>query len=629
MIEIDHLLKDEPVRAELAAIVGTGRPLPKGAEWNVSAAMVENVIARAPGGREPGSHPYTEAVIREFMRPVLLVRNDRIELATSSEIRKRLAPTRALLEARLPSVGRLEFVGHPQLRWGGTGWVIAENVVVTNRHVAEMVARRVGRRFSFKVNVLSGDTMGALVDFREEYSGPGAEPTSLEVRAKKILFVEQDDERLPDVALIELERSDDVPAPIPLASDKARDDSDIGVVGYPARDPRGIPSEAAAHKIFGELYEVKRFSPGKVLVADAGPWYFTHDATTLGGNSGSVVLDITTGSALGLHFMGELSAANYAVNARTLVDYLSKFKLHSKATIAEKPAKAGIGAEAVIEAPVADYDSRVGFDSAFLGKRARVSLPTKTAQPRDLLFFGPKGARESELRYTHFSLAMSRRRKLCLWSAVNIEGASTRKAKRAGWRLDPRIPRDAQTSGEVYGNEPQFARGHMTRREDPIWGPEPDALLGNADSMHLTNAVPQMQPFNAGIWNGLEDYALLNAREDLQRISVLTGPVLADSDPVMFGVQVPVEFWKVIAFIHDGTGKLTATGYLMTQESFLGRQEFVYGQHETFQIAISAIERKAGLKFGSLSSRDPLHGGEEAVPAALTAFEQIALVDER
>ena len=34
------------------------------------------------------------------------------------------------------------------------------------------------------------------------------------------------------------------------------------------------------------------------------PGYFTHDCTTLGGNSGSVVLDLTTGEAVGLHFAG-------------------------------------------------------------------------------------------------------------------------------------------------------------------------------------------------------------------------------------------------------------------------------------------------------------------------------------
>ena len=65
---------------------------------------------------------------------------------------------------------------------------------------------------------------------------------------------------------------------------------------------------------------------------------------------------------------------------------------------------------------------------------------------------------------------------------------------------------------ECYGNPPKFSRGHMTRREDPVWGKPDEAALGNADSMHVTNVTPQMQSFNAPIWLGLEDYALQHAR---------------------------------------------------------------------------------------------------------------------
>jgi endonuclease G len=51
------------------------------------------------------------------------------------------------------------------------------------------------------------------------------------------------------------------------------------------------------------------------------------------------------------------------------------------------------------------------------------------------------------------------------------------------------------------------------------------------------------------------------------RISVFTGPFLTSEDPTRFGVQIPTEFWKVIAFIHDETRQLCATGYTMTEPS--------------------------------------------------------------
>ncbi len=82
-------------------------------------------------------------------------------------------------------------------------------------------------------------------------------------------------------------------------------------------------------------------------------------------------------------------------------------------------------------------------------------------------------------------------------------------------------------------------------------------------------------------------------------------------------------FWKVIAFSHDETGELSATGYTMSQEDFLREEEFVFGQHETTQVPISLIEQQAGLSFGDLPAHDPLRNTEEAVAISLTDFRQI------
>ncbi|WP_280141518.1 DNA/RNA non-specific endonuclease [Gordonia westfalica] len=139
-----------------------------------------------------------------------------------------------------------------------------------------------------------------------------------------------------------------------------------------------------------------------------------------------------------------------------------------------------------------------------------------------------------------------------------------------------------------------------SQRCDPDSGSDTAAARGNTDSMHVTNVVPQMQPFNGGIWLDLEDYALQNARRDDMKISVFTGPFLTDADPTMFGVRIPVEFWKVIAFIHDETGQLCATGYTMSQRDFLHAEEFVFGAHKTAQRSIRSIEQRTGLSLGPL-----------------------------
>jgi endonuclease G len=297
-----------------------------------------------------------------------------------------------------------------------------------------------------------------------------------------------------------------------------------------------------------------------------------------------------------------------------------------------RPVRPGLSQESTPE----EYAGREGFDPAFLGASRRVELPVKQTGKKDLLTFtGLDGKKQSVLRYTHFSVAMSVSRKQCLWSAVNIDGATGSSDPRPNaWLVDPRIPASAQTlpddkdpALDVYGNAPRFARGHMTRREDPVWGEKAVAHQGNVDSMHYTNAVPQQQAFNAPIWLKLEDYALKNAKKDKMRISVMTGPILAETDRIMFGARIPVEFWKVIAFIHDDTGKLTATGYVMSQESKLPHEEFVFGPFDnTSQVRIKTIEQRTGLSFGPLSARDGMTG-EEGVPSQpLSALEQIRFV---
>ena len=92
---------------------------------------------------------------------------------------------------------------------------------------------------------------------------------------------------------------------------------DVVVVGYPALDPRNdIPLQ---NQIFEGKYEVKRLQPGKLRKRDSIRSFentvtrATHDSSTLGGNSGSAVIDVTTGEVVALHFAGQYLKANYCV----------------------------------------------------------------------------------------------------------------------------------------------------------------------------------------------------------------------------------------------------------------------------------------------------------------------------
>ena len=68
---------------------------------------------------------------------------------------------------------------------------------------------------------------------------------------------------------------------------------------------------------------------------------------------------------------------------------------------------------------------------------------------------------------------MSASRRLARWVAWNIDGMrlfpSDSIARSDDFRLDPRLPDDAQTGEEVYaGND--LDRGHLARRSDLLWG---------------------------------------------------------------------------------------------------------------------------------------------------------------
>jgi endonuclease G, mitochondrial len=269
-----------------------------------------------------------------------------------------------------------------------------------------------------------------------------------------------------------------------------------------------------------------------------------------------------------------------------------------------------------------DYADRNGFEAKFLENDkgfVDVKLP-KIKNKKDILKLTDSNL--SVLKYRNFSLEMSKSRRMCIYSAVNIDGQKYKKEKRTGWRFDPRIPAEYQIMKECYGNPPKFSRGHMTRREDPNWGDF--SKQGNDDSMHVTNSVPQMQSFNAGVWLQLEDYALENAKKDKQRICVFTGPYFDDSDPVKFEVKIPLGFWKIIAFIHDETDKLCATGYTMSQESYVRTDEFIFGGFKTYQIPIKDIESKAHLSFGTLSKVDPLK--DEILGVLMSPLESVSQI---
>ncbi|MEO5742366.1 MAG: DNA/RNA non-specific endonuclease, partial [Vicinamibacterales bacterium] len=536
-------------------------------------------------------------IVLRVGRPVLAVVGGAAQLEfkdSESEVwRARLQSSSMQLQRAAGAVGRINLANRPGVPYVGTGWLVDQDVVATNRHVAREFGQHGRDGFTFRQT--SDAATDVSIDFLEE----AGQREQLAFPIVEILHIEEDGG--PDFALLRVgkTRGQEFAPPIPLSSAAPHATQQVAVIGYPARDSRA-PEEQLVLSIFGNVFDKKRLAPGQLT--QTKPDVLLHDCSTLGGNSGSVVLDLQTGHAVGLHFAGRFLQANYAIPAAVVSERLHRV-LHPRPGKPAPPRPHGAAHPPSIQMPAPDtttpvastvfdegvpddYIGRVGYDRGFIG--VDVPLPT-IRDTSQVLMFPWQGRQESELKYQHFSVVMNRSRRLCIFSAGNINGATPRRFKRPGWRLDARIPVAQQIRDECYGNEPKFARGHMTRREDPVWGDSQEASLGNRDSMHVTNTVPQMQPFNAGIWLALESYALDHARSDQMRISVMTGPVLMPDDPIRDGVKIPRSFWKVIAFIHDETAELCATGYTMSQTDFLHDEEFVFGKHKTSQTRIAVI----------------------------------------
>ena len=299
----------------------------------------------------------------------------------------------------------------------------------------------------------------------------------------------------------------------------------------------------------------------------------------------------------------------------------------------------GAGPSPVVEEAVSidpDYTNRKGYDSRFLGTgKHQVPLPQLTSAMRaQTATNSAPNASDPDyvLPYHHYSVVMNKERRLAFVTAVNIDGHVSHAIKREPdkWFFDPRIPEEEQTGNDVYTDNP-LDRGHLVRRLDPAWGTSLKiAKIANDDTFHYTNCTPQHKDFNENrtTWAGLEDYLLKNADNHDLKVSVFTGPVLADSDDDYRGIQLPRQFWKVAVMVKDD-GELSATAYLLSQEALLQGLErealeaFSYGAYTTYQVPIARIEDLTGLDFGTLKDADPLDGEERLGYRELGAAEDI------
>lgn len=255
-----------------------------------------------------------------------------------------------------------------------------------------------------------------------------------------------------------------------------------------------------------------------------------------------------------------------------------------------------------------DFPNRDGYDRGFLG----AELPLPKLSPEQQKQAAPllSDPSRTELKYTHFSIVMSKMRRLPFLTAVNIDGANLKSvARKDRWVLDNRIAEEHQLGNEAYtGND--LDRGHMVRRLDPVWGEK--AVQADADTFAYTNAALQHKDLNRKEWAALEEHILTHARTTDQKMTVFTGPVLHPDDPefdnngkVEPPTQLPQQFWKVAVWNNPSEG-LQGAAFVLSQEELIDKADhrdgkFEPGRFEVYQVPLSELQQMTGIDFGPVA----------------------------
>ena len=282
------------------------------APHSTAEATMESVDALRRGDVVSSDQQYhLEAIVLPFHRPVVDVVDDYIvkDQLTSTWDKLGDDSHRGWIKERVRAIGRINVPNQPSLPYAGTGFVVGDGLLMTNRHVANIFAQGLGTR---TVKFQSGQT--ATIDFYCENGSDKSESLTVE----RVVMIHPHW----DMAILKVNglSRDRVPLKLSTVNPATIQENEVVVVGYPGYDPKSDQEfQRVQNRIFRGTYYVKRFQPGLLKVREQIESFghdvdaITHDCSTLGGNSGSTVIDIDSGNVIGLHFAGAYLVANYAV----------------------------------------------------------------------------------------------------------------------------------------------------------------------------------------------------------------------------------------------------------------------------------------------------------------------------
>ena len=247
------------------------------------------------------------SVFSSYDRPALLATEHTFDLPASGPWREVLELNRVAIERVLPRVGRI-VRGAATL---GTGFSVDGNRLLTNWHVAQHFARKAGA-----VYALTAEAAGPAPTIGIDFLSLKDNPARRKARFSRVVAVDEEN----DLALLEYAGDNCDLARLPLGGDTPENMA-VAAIGFPSEEVALTDSMKERYEIvFGGHYDVKRVSPGKVRAS--APGVITHDCSTLGGSSGSPIIDLQSGALVGLHRRGG-AHSNAAVAAQVLESFLA------------------------------------------------------------------------------------------------------------------------------------------------------------------------------------------------------------------------------------------------------------------------------------------------------------------
>jgi S1-C subfamily serine protease len=282
----------------IKAIVGPGNMPPI-----EQSKLAEEALERMQNGKRPTPKQLAalEFVIR-LMRPVPLSQEGALQ-----SLDPKVAPSfpdwggfQTSVKPHLYSVGRIDLWPKEGV---GTGWLVSDGVIVTNRHVLDVLSKGTGAL----------EKGQAVVRFKFEAGSPEEdEPANI----TGVLAVHKE----LDVALLTIDKQTftNERRPLEVDTEPVEAGHPVVAVGYPFDDSKRNPLFISA--LFNGTFGVKRAAPGEV--AGLGPRSIFHDCSTLGGNSGSPIFSMKTGRVVGLHRDGYFLYRNEAVDGASLEEFI-------------------------------------------------------------------------------------------------------------------------------------------------------------------------------------------------------------------------------------------------------------------------------------------------------------------